>query len=265
MENLLFAVLALPLGWLLGAVVNWLADDLPHTLHLSRPHYPDGSPRPFSGLIAFMSGRRTSPGGAKLSVRLPIVELGLMLMYGYIALAFPVGYRSVHWLIIVFIMLIITVIDLEHRLILYSVIIPAWLYALVAAALLNERPFIDHVIGFVVGFAIFFLFYFGGILFTVIMANARGEAVEEVAFGFGDVLLAGLAGLILGWQSLIFAIMLTVFLGAFGAILFLIVQYAGRGRYELFTALPYGQYIVLGTLIMMIWRDPIRLFLQGGR
>jgi leader peptidase (prepilin peptidase) / N-methyltransferase len=263
MQNLLFVLIAIPLGMIAGAVVNWLADDLPERYRPRPPHYPDGTPRPFFSLIGFARGRRTSAGGARLGLRYPLVEIGMMLLYAYVALAFPVSLRSVFWFGAILSLMLITVIDLEHRLILYIVIVPSCVYALLGALLINERPFIDHVIGGLVGFGIFFIFYFGGILFIVVMSNARGEDVDEVAFGFGDVMLATFSGLLLGWQSLIFAIMLTVFLGAFGAILYLVAQWIGRGRYEMFTALPYGQYIVIGTLIMLIWREPIRILLQG--
>jgi leader peptidase (prepilin peptidase)/N-methyltransferase len=263
MENLLFALFAILLGLLAGAVINWLADDLPERYRPRPPHYPDGTPRPFVSLIGFARGKRTSASGVKLSPRYPLVEIGMMILYGYIALAYPVALRSVFWFGAIFILMLITVIDLEHRLILYVVIVPSCIYALIGAVLVPEHPFIDYIIGGLVGFIIFFIFYFGGILFIVVMSNARGEEVDEVAFGFGDVMLATLSGLLLGWQALVFAIMLTVFLGAFGAILYLVIQWLGRGRYEMFTALPYGQYIVIGTLIMLLWREPIRLFLQG--
>ncbi len=96
------------------------------------------------------------------------------------------------------------------------------------------------------------------------MASVRGELLEEVAFGYGDVLLAMLSGFILGWQALIFAATIAVFLGGAGAILYMAARLVLRGRYEAFTALPYGQYIVIGTLIMMLWRTPVIQVLQGG-
>src|SRR5579864_5416655 len=105
--------------------------------------------------------------------------------------------------------------------------------------------------------------YLGGILFNIIASRSRGEAMDEVAFGYGDVMLATLAGFLLGWQALIFAVFITVFAGAAGAIGFLAVRLIVRGKYEMFTALPYGQYIVFGTLVMMLWRGPIRSLMQG--
>jgi prepilin signal peptidase PulO-like enzyme (type II secretory pathway) len=264
--QLIFALVTAVIGFLCGVLINWLADDLPHQLRLTAIHYPDGTARPrlaWSGTLAFVTGKRSAPGGARLSWRYPLVEIGLALLFIYIALAYPLSLRSAFWMGNCAILMLITVIDLEHRLILYSVIIPSCVFALIGSAATGSNLFQDYLIGGLVGFGLFFIFYFGGILFVVVAANARGESVDEVAFGFGDVMLATLAGFMLGWQALIFAVMITVFLGALGAILYLVVQLVGRGKYEMFTALPYGQYIVLGTLIMMLWRDPIRMFLQG--
>ncbi len=266
LANVLFGILALPAGILLGGLVNWLADDLPHQLRPTAPHYPDDAPRPRSawlGLGAFLTRSRVSPSGARLSWRYPLVELGLAILFGYIALAYPLELRTVFWMINACVLMLITVIDLEHRLILFVVVIPGCVLALLGAALTGRLPFQDYLIGGLAGFGIFFVMYLGGILFSVAIASARGEPLDEVAFGYGDVMLATLAGFILGWQALIFAIFITVFAGAGGAVLFLALRLVRKGQYEMFTALPYGQYIVLGTLIMMLWSAPIQALLQG--
>ena len=265
-ENVLFAAFALFNGLLIGAIINWLADALPTRKALGVPKYADGSARPpiaWSGLFAWSSGHRRSASGSTLSWRHPVVELGLSAIYIYIALAYPVSARSLVWLGNVAILMLITVIDLEHRLILFVVIIPAWVYALIGSFLTGQVSPQNYMLGGALGFGLFFLMYLGGALFSVIAARARGEPLDEVAFGYGDVLLATLAGFMIGWSALIFAIFITVFAGAAGAIIYLAVKLVIRNKYEMFTALPYGQYIVLGTLIMLLWREPIFKFLQN--
>src|SRR5260221_3995815 len=158
---------------------------------------------------------------------------------------------------------LIAVIALEHPLILFVVIIPACIYVLIGdvvfgSQMSHKTSFTDYLIGGLMGFLIFFDIYGGGILFSRITARIRGEKLEEVAFGYGDVMLATLSGLMLGWQALIFAITIAVFAGAAGAIVYLLVRLIVRGRYEFFTALPYGQYIVLGTVVMMLWPEPVQ-------
>ncbi len=259
------------IGLLVGAVINALADDLPdEEIHLRLPHYPDGAPRKpiaWLGTLAFLLGQRQSPDGAKLSWRHPITEIVTALLFAYVAAAFPPSIQTVFWMGNLAILVLITVIDLEHRLILFVVVIPSYVFALIGALVAQnaEIQFRDYLIGGAVGFGIFFLMYLGGILFSRVAANARGEELDEVAFGYGDVMLATLSGLMIGWQALIFAITIAVFAGAAGALVYLGARLVMKGKYEFFTALPYGQYIVLGTIIMMLWREPVRAFLQNAR
>ncbi len=269
--NIPLAIIAGIVGLLVGGIINALADDLPpEEIRLRTPHYPDGMPRPpvaWLGVLAFLLGRRQSPGGAKLTWRHPLTEIVTALLFAYVALAFPFSIRSVFWMGNLAILALITVIDLEHRLILFVVVIPSYIFALIGAVLAQDSQitFASYLIGGALGLGIFLLMYLGGLLFSRAAASARSEALDEVAFGFGDVMLGTLSGLMLGWQALIFAITIAVFAGAAGAILYMVARLVAKGKYELFTALPYGQYIVLGTVIMMLWREPVRAFLQSTR
>lgn len=271
MTNTLIVIIAAIAGLLIGGLINLLADDLPQTLRIRGPHYPDGTPRPpiaWLGLSAFLFGKRTTESGSKLSWRQPIVEIVTAALFVYIAQADPFSARSLFWMGNTAILMLITVIDLEHRLILFVVIIPACVYALVGAALVwpeisTKVLFQDYIFGGIAGFILFFLMYLGGMLFSNIMAQSRGEELEEVAFGYGDVLLATLSGFMLGWQALIFAVFIAIFAGAAGALAFITFRLFAKGKYQLFTALPYGQYIVFGTILMMLWRTPVMNFLQN--
>ncbi|MBE7513615.1 MAG: prepilin peptidase [Anaerolineales bacterium] len=267
------ALFAALIGILVGAFLNALADDLPHSNQIRRPHYPDGAPRPLRAwvaLAAFLSGAQTSPDGARLSWRQPLTELVTAALFLVITLDGANAEQPARalWLMILSAFLVlITVIDLEHRIILVLVIALASAVALIGAWVLlpwARVPFNDHLLGGALGFGVFLLLYLGGVGFSAVMASVRGELLEEVAFGYGDVLLAMLSGFILGWQALIFAATIAVFLGGAGAILYMAARLVLRGRYEAFTALPYGQYIVIGTLIMMLWRTPVIQVLQGG-
>src|SRR5262249_19511441 len=156
-----------------------------------------------------------------MSWRYPVTEAATALLFAETAALYGFLGMSIFWMGILAFLILITVIDLEHRLILFSVMIPSYIYALVGAALFNEQisdkiVFRDYLLGGLFGFGIFFIMYLGGILFTVIMENVRHEEIEEVAFGYGDVMLATLSGLVLGWQALIFAIFIAIFAGAAG-------------------------------------------------
>ena len=121
------------------------------------------------------------------------------------------------WFVYVAILMLITVIDVEHRLILFVVILPSCLFALLVAAISPEadRSFSDYAYGGLFGGGLFFAMFVGGLAFSA-MAH-----IDDVAFGFGDVMLAILGGLMIGWRAFIFASLITVFAGALGAVIFL--------------------------------------------
>lgn len=265
---MLFTVLIVGLiGILAGGAINVLADDLPHRRAIQLPpRYADGTPRPPSawlGLTAFLLGQRTAPDGKKLRWRYPLTELlcaGLMIVTVLATADDPVmtPLQLAFWLIYMAIFTLITIVDLEHRLILFVEIIPACVIALIDAATTNYGANLGAaLLGGAVGFGVFFLLYLGGFFFVYVMSKTRGHPTDEVAFGYGDVMLITLAGLILGWQPLIPAMFLTVFLGALGALAWMFGRWLTGNRYALFTPLPYGQYIVVATILMLLFSQEI--------
>ena len=255
-------------GLIIGGLINILADDLPERRKPSLPHYADGTPRPPSawlGITAFLTGQRVSPSGDKLSWRYPLTELATVLLM-WLTVIVTAGdpevssLQLVFYLIYIAIFVLITVIDIEHRLILFVVIIPSSLLAIIDAILtpvMHKPDLRDSLLGGALGFGVFFVLFLGGILFSYVVAKIQGYDLPEVAFGYGDVMLSLLSGLILGWQPLIVAMFITVFIGAAGAIIFLVVR-GLSGRYDMFTPLPYGPYIVLGTLLLLLFPENVQ-------
>ena len=263
------ALIAAIIGLLVGGLLNVLADDLPSHGAVRAPHYPDGTARPPSawlGLTAFLLGQRTSPTGSRLRWRYPLTEIGTALAFAVTVLATAddpamTPLQLFFWLIYMAFFVLIVVIDVEHKLILFSVIIPAGIVAVVDAALTQYTQYgptlTNALIGGAAGFGISFVLYVGGFVFIYISGKLRGHSVDEIAFGYGDVMLFAFSGLILGPQPLIFAIYITVVAGAFGAFLYLLGRFLSRTRYSLFTPLPYGPYIVFGTVVMLLFSSDI--------
>jgi leader peptidase (prepilin peptidase)/N-methyltransferase len=259
--------LVIILGLIVGGIINALSDDLPHYRPPRTPRYPDGEARPliaWLGITAFLFGKRASSKGAKLSWRHPLTELatvGLMVLATAVASQDILepnsrmsAVRAGFWLAYAAIMVLVTVIDVEHRLILFAVMIPSGILALVDAFFEPFGPSLQEaLLGGLLGFGVFYLMYLGGFLFVYISNNLRDRKISTVAFGYGDVMLMTVAGLILGWQSLIFAMFITVFLGAAGAIIYLVGRSLVSSGYHWFTPLPYGPYIVIAVLIMLFF------------
>jgi prepilin signal peptidase PulO-like enzyme (type II secretory pathway) len=277
MPNVLVLLILVGVGWLGGILMNVLSDDLPPRRRPTAPKYPDGSARPWlawSALLAFALGKQRGPSGASLPLRHLLVELVCIVAFPLIWWQITLFSVPAPWwqqlvlLAYLWIMILITVIDIEHRLILFVVILPACAFGLLAAGATNLfggiDPKIDSAfIGGLIGFGIFFVFYIGGYAFNHVMSRVRGYEIEEVAFGYGDVLLALFSGIILGHVKIFFALMFAVFLGAFGALLYLAIRFMGGKKYQAFMALPYGPYIVLGALAWLYFAEPLGAWVLG--
>ncbi len=251
------------LGLLTGGLINLLADQLPRWRRLSRlPFCAEcGTRRPpwqWLATFAYAGGRARCPQcNRRLPWRHLLVEWGtagilafIWLRYGqageWASLALSTVYAAI--------LVLVLVIDLEHKLILNLVIFPAWALAL-AGSLIHPDPHFPllALLGGVAGFGLLYLVYLFGILFVKGMSRARGKPIHAVAFGFGDVRLGGFMGLVLGFPQVLQALFIAILLGGVAGLLYWFVQALILRRYSLFTAIPYGPYLVLGTFFVMFF------------
>jgi len=89
------------------------------------------------------------------------------------------------------------------------------------------------------------------------LSRKRGEDIDEVALGFGDVNLAGVIGLLLGWPGVIAGVFLAIIIGGAISGLFLLLQLF-RKRYEAFQALPYGPFLVISVVLLLYYSQFVR-------
>jgi len=189
---------------------------------------------------------------AGISVRYPLVELGTAIFFGAVASLTLGGLAPatlvestdliaailmlVAFLFFAAISVALTLIDLDTRRLPNSIVLPAYPVAvalLTAAALFAGEP--ERLITMAAG---------GVGLFAIYLAMA---SVYPGGMGFGDVKLAGVIGLYLGylgWGALA--------VGAFGAFLlggvFSLVLVLARGATRR-TAIPFGPWMILGAWV----------------
>ena len=157
---------------------------------------------------------------------------------------------------------ILTVIDLEHRLILHPTSLAGAILGLIVGIFIYSRKYSllgslgQSLLGGVIGFGIMFLLYQFGVLVARLRARkmqAAGQAAdEEEALGGGDVYLAGVLGLMLG-PVIINALVYGVLLGGLVSLVFIVAllirrRYAGNA---LMTFIPYGPYFIVSAFYLL--------------
>ena len=142
----------------------------------------------------------------------------------------------------------------------------AWTALDVAAALTLpstvrlKAEFENQMIGLVVGM----LLYLGGGLFAHVLGRVRGEPIAEAALGFGDVTLLTFIGLVVGVPEVLLALVIGILSGGIFAGLYLLVRGLLQRRYVLYTAIPYGPFLILGGATMLYFGQYVMAWYTRG-
>lgn len=169
-------------------------------------------------------------------IRSAIVELTLPAFFVFLFWRYDPSLYLGLILIYTTILTLITVTDLEHRLIFNVVILPSILLALIAAFFTPNLPWPTALVG-------------GGLAFLVTYIAAL---VSRGGLGEGDVTLSTFLGLILGFPHIILSLTFGVFLGGFVVSLLLITR---QVRFNSFV--PYGPFLTITGWVMLIWGNEI--------
>jgi leader peptidase (prepilin peptidase)/N-methyltransferase len=145
---------------------------------------------------------------------------------------------------------VVLVMDIEHRLVSMNVV-GMILGVFVGYYLHGWRA---TFLGGLTGTLFMLVIYYFGVLFVRFVSKRRGEKIEEVALGLGDVYLAGVIGFLLGWPGIVLGLTIAILLGGFFSIIYLVIMKL-VGRYEAFTPLPYGPYLVAAAVILVFFKD----------
>lgn len=226
------------LGAAVGSFLNLCIDRLPHgrSILVPRSHCDAcGHPLAVRDLVPVFSYLMLRGlcryCGARIPLRILMVEVAAAASFGL--LWWQLG-PSLSTLILSFyasLFILIFAIDLEHRLVLNSVIYPALVVAPFIALLSGLAP-LEILAGGTVGFALLLLpalAYRGGM-------------------GGGDIKLASFIGLILGFPQILIAILVAALSGGLVAAWLLLTGLRGRKD-----PIPFAPFLVLGATVSLIW------------
>jgi len=145
--------------------------------------------------------------------------------------------------------IVVSVIDLDHGLILNKVVYPSLVVALLLALL--PQPWLTRwVVAGIANAAIGGAIGFG--IFLLIAIISRG------GMGWGDVKLAGLIGLATGFPLVFLSIIMAAILGGIVAVAMVIAKKKQRRQ-----TIPFGPFLAVAAMITLLWGSNILTWYLG--
>jgi leader peptidase (prepilin peptidase)/N-methyltransferase len=233
------ALLALAPGLALGSFLNVVAARLPRGGSLVRPGsacmacqapiaWYDNVP-----LVSYLALRgRCRSCSAPIGLRYPAVELATGALVAACFLVFGFALEALVAAFFCAVLVAVSAVDFEHRIIPNAIVLPATAVVLVANTLLE--PSVEWTLA-ALGCSAF--------LFVAVLAYPAG-------MGMGDVKLALLLGAALGRTAPI-----ALMIGMLAALVPALVLFARYGRSARKMAIPFGPFLALGGVVALFFGD----------
>ena len=164
----------------------------------------------------------------------------MLLIFLLVFLRFGINYNTIIGFGIAFLFLVIGGIDYKTHCI-YDLSLIVFLVLSLISYIVPQCLNLEFNPAGLIGLAVGFLF------FLLVKILARVIAKQE-ALGMGDVFLLGIAGLLLGWQSLILAILIASVCGAIIEVSLIALKKKNRE-----SEIAFGPYLVLGIFIAYLY------------
>jgi len=177
--------------------------------------------------------------GERISLRYPLVEgltalMALLLFWKFgLTLKFAAAFLFVSALILV------AFIDIDHQIIPDVISLPGIPICFLLSVFLMELPFMEALLGLVLG---------GGSLYLI--AVLYELATKREGMGGGDIKLLAMMGAFLGWKSLLFILLVSSLVGA---VVGISVMWAKGG--DMKYAVPFGPFLSLAATAYLFVGD----------
>ena len=243
MPDTLVVALCMLAGLVVGPFLTTLIIEVPHRGPVSWP-----GPRAHPPIVHWL---RPCPDGADRS--LPrgwgvAVEVGSPALFGLAGLRWGASWVVVPYLVLFAALLVVSVIDIEHYRIPDRIVFPALglsLPLIVVVSLVEGSP--RSIVCALAGAVTYFLLLF------------VAHLVYPAGMGFGDVKLALLMGLFLGWiyVDILRGVTLVLFALMIGCVIGVVVGGALALVRRANAAFPFGPALALSAVIAILFSDQI--------
>ncbi len=227
-------------GLAVGSVLNWAGDFLPRF----SSDAPAGLKPPSRPVFALWHGFRSltfARGSSRQSIccQAVAVELFTALLFAYLWQRCGPSWQWLSLASVCSFFLLVAIIDLRYRRVLDVMIYPAAIVALLLHVVSPGGNWRAALVGGVLGLSLF--------LVTAL--------IRPGSLGGGDIKLATLIGLMVGFPEVLWALMVGIVAGGITALLLVISP-----RWELESQIPYAPFLCLGAVIALLY-NPIPLLL----
>lgn len=184
---------------------------------------------------------RCASCGMPISARYPLVELATGIFSGLAAWQFGFGVEALSALLLIWMLIALTGIDIDTQLLPDSLTLPLLWLGLGINLFAVWTPLSSAVIGAMLGYGILWSVYW---LFKWVTGKE--------GMGYGDFKLLGALGAWFGWEAVPMMILLSSLVGGILGIAILLIKRQGRD-----TPMPFGPYLAGAGLIMLFVGDTL--------
>ncbi len=274
-------ILAILVGLAVGSFLNVVADRVPEGQSLLHPpsHCPSCgrqlTPLDLAPVVSYLALRgRCRTCGAEIPRRVLIVEIVTAALFGWLAARYGPSMDLVIMAWWTAVLIVLFVIDLEHRIVPNVIILPAiaigllmlplhllqtpsfglmgwWQASLAANMIQRVDPAIlaiaSQATGAIVAFVVFLLIH----LLAALVYRSRGLE----GMGAGDVRLSFLCGLLTGYPLAMLAVAGSFVLGGLISAGLLMTGIKKRTDY-----IPFAPFMIVSTYLVMVFADGLLMW-----
>jgi len=182
-----------------------------------------------------------------ISFRYPLVEFLMGLFSLILLLRYGISTLYVIYLAFFASLMLVSFIDLPHRIIPDVISLPGIVIGLVISLLHPQMSIKDSLIGVLLG---------GGSLYVV--ASVYHMVTKREGMGGGDVKLLAMIGAFIGWKGVLFTILCSSFIGSVVGVT-LMLWSSADSKY----AVPFGPFLSLGAIIYVLWGEALITWYLG--
>lgn len=180
----------------------------------------------------------------RISYRYPLIELTTGLIFLLLYIEFGISGTFLTYSILCSILIIATVIDIEHQIIPNGLVLTGTVAGIALTLAGLSVHWKDALIGILAGGGTFLL-----------VAFLSQLILKKEGMGGGDIKLMAMIGLMIGWKLTVLTILVSVYAGGLVGGLLLLCGIKKRGD-----AIPYGPFIAAGTIVSVIFGDELILW-----